>query len=78
MEDLIISLFRFVAVKDVEKKIRNLRTQYTREKTKMGQVKSGEGADEVYVAKWVHYKHLNFLADFVTAKSSRSNIEVCP
>ena len=29
--------------------------------------KSGDGADDVYVPKWIHYEWLHFLADFVVA-----------
>ena len=63
-------------MKEVDKKIWNIRTQYTREKGKMRKSKSGDGADDIYISKWQHYKQLSFLDAFVTAKSSRSNLQV--
>ena len=63
-------------MKEVEKKWRNLRTQYTRERGKMKKRKTGTGVDNVYVTRWLHYKQLEFLEDYVTLKTTQSNFEV--
>lgn len=65
-----------VTVKEVDKKIRNLRTQYTREKAKSKKRKSGDGAEDTYISKWMYYRQFSFLDDFVTARSSRCNLQV--
>ena len=65
-----------LTVVEVDKKIRNFRTQYSREKAKTKVTKSGDGADDVYEPKWVYILYLKFLDEFVTAKSSRSNLQV--
>ena len=62
-------------VSDVKAKIKNIRTVYTREKTKTKKKKTGQGLDEVYVSKYPHFDQLRFLDDFVTAKSSITNIK---
>ena len=61
----------------MKKKITSIRTIYTRER---GNVKSrsGDGAEDVYVPKWVHFKRFCFLDDlnhFITAKQSISNLQ---
>ena len=38
--------------------------------------KTGEGLEDVYVSKWVHYKHLEFLDTYITPKNTRSNLQV--
>lgn len=53
---------------DVTKKLKNIRTQYVRERQKATKRKTGEGIDDVYVCKWPHYEYLKFLDDFVTPK----------
>ena len=45
-------------------------------KTKKKKQKSGKGADDVTEPKWVYFKRLQFLDDFITAKNSRSNLQV--
>ena len=64
----------FNTAKEIEKKLRNICTQYTREKQKTKKTKSGDGADDIYESKWPHFKCLQFLDEFVTAKNSRSNL----
>ena len=49
-------------------KSRSIRTIYTCEQGKVLD-KSGDGAEDVYVHKWIHYERLHFLADFVVAKA---------
>ena len=62
---------------DVTKKIKNIRTQYKRERRKIVDRKTGEGADEVYVSKWPPYNSLRFLDDIdVLPKPSILNLEV--
>ena len=63
-------------MKEVEKKWKSLRTQFTREKSKGKKRKSGDGADDVYKSKWQHLSQMNFIEAFVTPKSSRSNLKV--
>ena len=65
-----------LVVKEVEKKIKSLRTQYMSENAKAKKNKSEDGADAVYVPKWIFYTRLSFLDEFVTAKNSRSNLQV--
>ena len=69
-------IYTLIIVKEIEKKWRNLRTQYAREKGKMKKRKTGDGLDDVYVTKWKHYKQLEFLEDFVTPRASQSNLQV--
>ena len=40
---------------NIEKKIKNLRTQYTLESQKTKEMKSDAGTDEVYTSKWPYY-----------------------
>ena len=47
-----IILIYILAVDNIEKKIKNLQTQYTRESQKTKKKKSGAGTDEVYSSKW--------------------------
>ena len=56
-------------MKEIEKKLRKLQTQYTWEKQKTKKTKSGDGADDVYKLKWPYFQQLSFLEQFITAKS---------
>ena len=38
--------------------------------------KTETGVDDVYVTRWLHYKQLEFLEDYVTLKTTQSNLEV--
>ena len=67
------SLILCHAVEEVQKKIKRIRVQYTRERQKTRKRKSGDGADDIYTFKWVHFHRLRFLDDFITAKQSVSN-----
>ena len=60
-------------MEEVQKKIKGIRVQYTRERQKTRKRKSGDGADDMYTSKWVHFHRLRFLDDFITAKQSVSN-----
>ena len=60
----------------MQKKIKGIRVQYTRERQKTRKCKTGDGAVDVYTSKWVHYKKLGFLDDFITSKQSTSNYKV--
>ena len=53
---------------EVQKKIKCVRMQYTRERQKVKKRKSGDGADDIYTSKWIHFQRLGFLDDFITAK----------
>ena len=59
---------------EVNKKLKSVRTIYTRERMKVKD-KSGDGVDDVYVPKWIFFERLRFLDDFVTAKQSISNLQ---
>jgi len=65
-----------VLEEEVKKKIANLRTTYSRERTKTRKRKSGDGVADVYEPKWIHFKSLQFLDDFVIAKRTISNLTV--
>ena len=70
------SEYTIILVKEVEKKWKSLRTQYTREKAKVKKRKSGDGADDVYKSKWLHLSQMRFIDAFVTPKTSHSNLKV--
>ena len=59
------------------KKIKSIRTQYTRECQKFKKRSTGTGTNEVHKPKWVHFDKLQFLDDFITSKSTISNLKVC-
>ena len=63
-------------MKEVEKKWKSLRTQYTREKAKVKKRKSGDSVDDVYRSKWLHLSQMNFIDAYVTPKTSLSNLKV--
>ena len=77
---MILNPATLIIVKEIEKKWRNLRTQYAREKGKMKKRKTEDRLEDVNVTKWKHYKQLElqleFLEDFVTPKASQSNLQV--
>ncbi|KAL5510413.1 hypothetical protein EMCRGX_G005952 [Ephydatia muelleri] len=53
---------------EVMKKLKTIRTQYTREKQKVKKRKTGQGADEVHKCKWSFFEKLQFLDDFATPR----------
>lgn len=59
----------------VKTKLKNLRTQYMREKLKTKKP-TGTGTDDLYVSKWPFYTRLRFLDDSVEAKPGTSNLDV--
>ena len=61
---------------EVQKKIKSIRTQYGRERQKASKRKSGDGLDDIYISKWLHFEKLKFLDDFIMAKQSVSNYKV--
>ena len=71
-----IIIFQSCTAGEIDKKIKNLRTQYIREKGKRRKRKSGDGVKDVYEPKWAYFKSLQFLDDFVVAKQSQSNLQV--
>ena len=58
------------------KKIKNISTQYTRERRKVVKRKTGEGADEVYFSKWPHYNSLRFVDNIPKPSLSNSDVSV--
>ncbi|VVC24420.1 MADF domain [Cinara cedri] len=62
---------------DVEKNIKNLQSQFAREKKKEKESrKTGSGADEAYTSKWFGYDSMLFLADKNTPKNTHDT-ELC-
>ena len=78
---VLIEAFSFLSGTEVQKKIKGLRTQFSREIAKGNKKpKSGSGADDVSPAsKWVHLERLRFISDHVAPKASKSNLndKVC-
>jgi hypothetical protein len=56
----------------VIKKIKSLRSQYSREKQKERVVNSDSESDGVFVSKWVHYQRLSFLDNHVTPRPRKT------
>lgn len=62
----------------VSKKIKSLRSQYTREKQKERRNRElpvGE-LENTFVSKWMHYEKLNFLEDFVVPRQHTAGLKV--
>ena len=73
--DLRITYFSHkISAKEVEKKLKSIRSQYNREKQKTKKRKTGQGLDEVYVSKWAHFGRLKFLDEYLSPRSSQSNL----
>ena len=45
-------------------------TVYKRKKK--DEKKTGTGVDDVYVTRWLHYKQIEFLEDYVTPKTTQN------
>ena len=61
-------------VPDVQRKVKNLRSQYTRER-RMSRSKTGQGtADDVYVSKWQYLDAMSFIEEFVTARQTTPEV----
>ena len=73
-ESTMCILFHFITAEQVKKKLDNLRTQYTRERAKGRNIKSGSGAGAVPVSKWWLLPKLSFLDSFVVSRKTVSNI----
>lgn len=54
---------------DTKNKLKNLRTQYTREKLKASRKLSETGTNEPTSIRWTHFDKLKFLDEFVSSKS---------
>lgn len=65
-----------IAESELNKKIRSIRTQFSREYAKVKKRKTGKGAKDIYICKWVHFEKLLFLKDYVVPKTSSSNLPV--
>ncbi|KAF5271419.1 hypothetical protein FQR65_LT17620 [Abscondita terminalis] len=57
---------------EVKKKLHTLRAQYSKERSKMKQNKSGAGANEIYKTKWEYFKTMKFMFRH-TAKSQTTD-----
>ena len=71
-----LSIIILLVVKEI-KKIQSIRTQYSREREKTKKRKSGDGTDDIYQSKWVHFERLIFLDVHLNPKTSQSNLQVC-
>ena len=71
-----VILFESCTVGEIDKKIKNIRTQYIRERGRRRKSKSGQGVKDVYEPKWAYFKSLQLLDDFVVGKQSHSNLQV--
>lgn len=60
----------------VTKKIKSLRSQYTREKQKERRNRDASGGHTSYVSKWMHYEKLNFLEEFVVPRLGSARLKV--
>ena len=65
-----VDIISLLTESEVKSKIKSVRSQYTRERQKAKKRKSGQGTDELYVSKWIHYERLKFLDEYVIPKSS--------
>ena len=63
-------------MKESEKKLKSIRAQYSREKKKTKNRKTGTCVDNMYVSKWTFYKRLEFLDVYINPKASLSNLKV--
>ena len=70
------SFFQFLVELEIKDKLRGLRTQYTREKQKIGKPRTGTGADEIVVSKWNLFPRLHFLEEHILPKTTISNLSV--
>ncbi|XP_046659561.1 uncharacterized protein LOC124353658 [Homalodisca vitripennis] len=61
--------------KGVQSKIKNLRSYFLKEQQKMSQRKSGASANDVYQSSWFAYKHLLFLGDSITPRTTKDSLE---
>ncbi|KAG8304088.1 hypothetical protein J6590_102741 [Homalodisca vitripennis] len=61
--------------KGVKSKIKNLCSYFSKEQQKMSQRKSGASADDVYQSSWFAYKHLLFLGDSITPRTTKDSLE---
>lgn len=60
-------------IDEVKKKIKSLRSYFSKEYHKSINKKSGTGADEVYYSPWFAYKHLLFTAESITPRSTKES-----
>lgn len=76
MEDR--NIYPLPSYEDVFKKLNALRTYFVAEKNKIEHSKvSGAGTSSIYKSKWQFYDSLMFLADFITPRSTQSNLQKC-
>lgn len=63
-----------IVVEEVMKKVKCIRSQYSREKHK-DRVRRNRsvGVDDVYNSRWLHFDSLSFLDDYLIAKRNVPN-----
>ena len=60
---------------EITRKLHNLRSQFSTEKRKRDQSKSGSEGGRI-IRKWEHYESLQFISDAVDSRKSKSNLSV--
>lgn len=60
----------------MSKKIKSLRSQYTREKQKERRNRELAIGESTFVSKWMHYEKLNFLEEFVVPRQHTAGLKV--
>ncbi|KAI8432776.1 hypothetical protein MSG28_013735 [Choristoneura fumiferana] len=70
----IASVFGITA-KEVLAKWTSLRGQYNREKKKVTGLKTGSGAEDVYISKWFAYEEISNMICFNIPQNSVSNLQ---
>lgn len=71
---LLISSELNVDIKEVQRKLHNLRNQFSQELKKINMVKSGMGTGEKYFTKWPYFEALKFIEPTVVARRGISNM----
>ncbi|XP_069692690.1 uncharacterized protein [Periplaneta americana] len=61
------------SLEEVQRKLHNLRCQYTGELRKTKTRKSGNGAGDTYVSTWPYFQHLKFLTNSISLRGSLGN-----
>lgn len=59
---------------EIQRKIHNLRNQFSSELKKHKKIKSGQSTDELYVSKWPYYNLLSFLQGGSACRQSIGNL----
>lgn len=61
-------------MKEVQRKIHNLRNQFHNETKKEKKIKSGNGTQDKFVSKWPHYQTIRFIQCANEGRKSKDNL----